>query len=63
MAKVTISINGNELDYDAQECTAKDFAAIINASIYHLKLEFQEKGIDIGKEINTIEKSLNTIKA
>ena len=63
MPKITITINNNEMHYDAQECEAKDFSAIINASISHLKSEFQDKGQVIDQYIASIEKSLESLKS
>ena len=63
MAEVTITMNGNKISYDAKECKAEDFVAVINASIYHLKSEFQDKGEDISAEVNAIKKSLGTIES
>ena len=62
MAKVTIEINDNEMNYDAHECEAKDFAAIINASIHHLKIEFKDKGEDVSSFISGIKKSLDPLE-
>ncbi len=62
MAKVTIEIKGNELNYDAHECEARDFAAIINASIHHLEVEFKDKGEDVSSFISGIKKSLEILE-
>ena len=61
MAEVTITINGNEISYDAKDCKAEDFVAVINASIYHLKSEFQDKGEDISSQVSAIKKSLESL--
>ncbi len=61
MAEVTITINGNEISYDAKDCKAEDFAAVINASIYHLKSEFQDKGEDVSTQVRDIKKSLESL--
>jgi len=63
MATVNITIKDNEINYDAKECKAKDFAAIINASIYHLKVEFVDKGEDVSELIPGILKQLETLSA
>ena len=61
MATVNITIKDNEINYDANECEAKDFVAIINASIYHLKVEFMDKGEDVSEFIPGIMKQLETL--
>ena len=61
MTTVNITIKNNEMHYDAKECEAKDFAAIIKASIYHLKVEFADKGEDISDFIPDILKQLETL--
>ncbi len=61
MATVNITIENNEMNYDAKECEAKDFAAIINASIHHLKMEFVDKGEDVSALIPGILKQLDTL--
>ncbi len=61
MATVNITIKDNEINYDAKECEAKDFAAIINASIHHLKIEFIDKGEDVSEFIPGILKQLETL--
>ena len=61
MATVNITIKDNEMNYDAKECEAKDFVAIINASIYHLKVEFMDKGENVSELIPDIMKQLETI--
>ena len=62
MAEVIVTINGNEISYDAKDCKAEDFAAVINASIYHLKTEFQAQDEDISVQVSVIKKSLETIE-
>ena len=61
MAEVTITINGNEISYDAKDCKAEDFVAVINASIYHLKSEFQDMGEDISGQVSIIRKNLENL--
>ena len=61
MATVNITIEDNKVEYNAKECEAKDFVAIINASIYHLKVEFMDKGEDVSKLIPDIMKQLETL--
>jgi hypothetical protein len=63
MAEVIITINGNEISYDAKDCKAEDFAAVINASIYHLKSEFQDKGEVISAQVRDIKKNLESIES
>ena len=62
MAEVIIEINGNEISYDDKDCKAEDFVAVINASIYHLKSEFQDKGEDIIDLVSTIKKNLVSLE-
>ena len=62
MAKVTIEINGNDMNYDAHECEAKDFVAIINASIHHLEVEFKDKGEDVSYFISGVKKNLEVLE-
>ena len=63
MTEVTMTINGNEISYDTKDCKAEDFVAVINASIYHLKSEFQDKGEDISSQVSVIKKNLMSIES
>ena len=63
MAEITIKFDKNELHYDAEECSAKDFAAVANVSIHHLEMEFDEKSEDLSPYIEGIRKSLAALEA
>ncbi len=63
MAEITIKFDKNELYYDAKECSARDFAAVANASIHHLEVEFKEKGENISVYIAGMKKSLAALEA
>ena len=61
MATVTITFDNNEMNYDANECEAREYAAIINASIHHLKMNHVDKGEDVSKFVTGILSSLEVL--
>lgn len=61
MAEVTITIDNNEMHYDAKECNSRDFTAIINASLHHMELEREKSNEDITHYLDGIKKNLEKL--
>jgi len=61
MATVTITIENDEMNYDANECEAREYAAIINASIHHLKVKHVDKGEDVSMFLPGMMSSLEVL--
>ncbi len=62
MAEVTIKFENDEMYYDANECDARQFSAIINASIHQLETEFMEKGEDLTQFLTGIRRNLEMLE-
>ena len=62
LAEITIKFEKNKILYDAKECDAKQFAAVVNASIHHMEVECLEKGEDISIFLSGIRKSLDNLE-
>ncbi len=62
MAEVTIEFENDEMYYDANECDARQFSAIINASMHQLETEFMEKGEDLTQFLIGIRKNLEILE-
>ena len=63
MAEITIKFENNELQYDAVECSAKEFASVANASLHHLEVECLEKGEDISVFLSGIRNTLEHLES
>ena len=62
MAEVTIKFENDEMYYDAKECDARQFSAIINASMHQLETEFIEKSEDLTQFLTGIRKNLEMLE-
>ena len=62
MAEVTIKFESDEMYYDANECDARQFSAIINASMHQLETEFMEKGEDLTRFLTGIRINLEMLE-
>ena len=63
MAEVTITIEKNEMHYDAKECDIKTFAAIANASLHHMEIMLEGNSENLDIYIKGIKNSVKDLEA